>query len=380
MISPDVEPPSGEDPGADEGFLPIGPSRASTRTQRRAAARAAHRRRLRALVLLVALGAVALLVATNAVEVPLLSGNGVAVGKPVRVTIPPGASTREIGRTLEDAGVVDRAARFTDAAVERGVAAQLKPGEYLLTTGMDSDRLFETLTAGPEATADRITFPEGLTVRQIAERMVRGGRWSRREVDAALKSPALGSPYRPRGKPLEGLLFPSTYTLRPREKPVELLRGMLDQLEGVMSRQDLSGARRRNLTPYEILIVASMIEREARVDVDRPRIARVIYNRLARSMRLEIDATVQYALGGTRPRLTNRDLAVDSPHNTYRSAGLPPTPIAAPGEAAIRAALAPDDGPWLYYVLASKDGHHAFTDDADEFLRLKEKARAAGLL
>jgi len=379
-MAPDVGPSPGDDPGAGDELLPVVPSRAATRSQRRAAVRAVRRRRLRALVVLLALAAVAALFATNAVDVPLLSNRSIAAGKPVRVTIQPGASTRQIGRVLEDAGVVDRAARFTEAAVQRGVAAQLKPGEYLLATGMDADRLFEVLTAGPEATADRITFAEGLTVRQIAERMARGGRWTRREVDAALKDPALTSPYRPAGKPLEGLLFPSTYTLQARERPVELLREMLDQLEEVMGRQDLSGARKRRLTPYEVLIVASLIEREARVDGDRPKIARVIYNRMTRGMHLEIDAAVLYGLGATKGRLSSQDLASNSPYNTYRRAGLPPTPIAAPGEASIRAALAPANGPWLYYVLATKDGRHAFTADPQEFMRLKQKARAAGLL
>jgi UPF0755 protein len=152
---------------------------------------------------------------------------------------------------------------------------------------------------------------------------------------------------------------------------------MLDQMEVVLSRYQLSTAPQK-LTPYQLLIVASMIEREAKVDADRPRIAAVIYNRLAAGRRLEVDATVQYAVRHTR--LTARDLQSRSPYNTYLHTGLPPTPIAAPGEAAIRAALQPADGDWIYYVLASKDGAHKFTDNYQQFLRLKAEAKAKGLL
>jgi UPF0755 protein len=121
-----------------------------------------------------------------------------------------------------------------------------------------------------------------------------------------------------------------------------------------------------------------MIEREAKIPADRPKIAAVIYNRLAAGKRLEIDATVEYAVG--HGKLTATDLRRASPYNTYTHDGLPPTPIAAPGEAAIQAALKPADGDWIYYVLSDKDGSHAFTNSYQEFLRLKAQARAKGVL
>jgi UPF0755 protein len=136
----------------------------------------------------------------------------------------------------------------------------------------------------------------------------------------------------------------------------------------------------RHLSPYQILTIASMVEREAKVPEDRPKIARVIYNRLAKGQPLQIDATVQYALGDGKPRLSTEDLQVDSPYNTYLHTGLPPTPIASPGEASIEAAIRPADGPWLFYVLIDGDGHHAFTASATEFARLKDEARRKGLL
>jgi UPF0755 protein len=126
--------------------------------------------------------------------------------------------------------------------------------------------------------------------------------------------------------------------------------------------------------------VASLVEEEAKTDGDRPKIARVIYNRVAEDMKLEIDATVPYALGMHKTELTQSDLEVDSPYNTRRYKGLPPTPIAAPGRASLEAALNPEEGPWIFYVLADAEGNHFFTDDYDEFLQKKEEGQEAGLL
>jgi UPF0755 protein len=176
---------------------------------------------------------------------------------------------------------------------------------------------------------------------------------------------------------LEGLLFPDTYGIEPDDTAEGVVQDMLNQLEIVLSRYELSTAP-RGLSPYQLLIVASMIEREAKVAGDRPKIAAVIYNRLAAGKRLEIDATVEYAVG--HAKLTAKDLRSSSPYNTYTRAGLPPTPIAAPGEAAIQAALKPADGDWIYYVLATEEGEHAFTNSYEEFLDLKAKARAKGLI
>src|SRR5206468_1473655 len=124
------------------------------------------------------------------------------------------------------------------------------------------------------------------------------------------------------------------------------------------------------VSPYDAVIVASLIEREAKIDEDRGMIARVIYNRLEKNMKLGVDATVDYALGVHTPNLTNADLAIDSPYNTRKFPGLPPTPIAAPGRKALTAAVSPNPGPWLYYVLADADGRHAFATTDAEFEQL----------
>ncbi|HEV3399755.1 MAG TPA: endolytic transglycosylase MltG [Actinomycetes bacterium] len=298
-------------------------------------------------------------------------------GQEVTITVASGQGSVEIGRTLREAGVVDSVNRFRDVAEERGLDSLLKPGTYKLETGMSVDAVLDILARGP-STGVPLTNPEGFTVAQIAEKLAATDQFTKEEVDKALKSKDLIVPFRPKGvTSLEGLLFPDTYGIEEDDTAVAVLQDMLDQLEVVLSRHQLSTAP-QGLNPYQVLIVASIIEREAKVDVDRPKIAAVIYNRLAAGKRLEIDATVEYAVG--HAELTAADLRSSSPYNTYTSDGLPPTPIAAPGEAAIEAALQPADGDWIYYVLATKEGEHAFTNSYQEFLRLKKQAKAKGLL
>jgi UPF0755 protein len=298
-------------------------------------------------------------------------------GQQVAFTVRAGEGSVEIGRNLRDAGVVDSVNRFRDVAEERGLDGSLKPGTYKLVTGMSIDAVLDLLARGP-STGTPLTIPEGWTVAQIAARLADTRQFTRDEVDKALKSKDLIVPYRPEGETsLEGLLFPETYGIEDKDSAESVLQDMLSQLEIVMQRQDLSEIP-RGLNTYQLLIVASMIEREAKIPADRARIAAVIYNRLGIGKPLEIDATVEYAVGHSK--LTAKDLASPSPYNTYTHKGLPPTPIAAPGEAAIQAALKPADGDWIYYVLSGKDGSHAFTRSYQEFLKLKAEARQKGLL
>jgi len=348
--------------------------RASKRERRRD-----RRRRVRGIVVfLVLIG----LISGGAYEAFRLTGRRppkVQAGLPVNITIRPGEGSRQIGEALEEAGVIDSAGRFRAVASERGLDGVLKPGDYQLETGMDVDSVIDILVRGPNL-GTPFTVPEGFTVKQIVDRIAATKRFSRAALDKALVAPSLEVPFRPKGvKSLEGLLFPQTYRIDKDATPTSVIQQMLDQLGTVMSRFD-PATMPRHLSPYQILTVASIVEREAKVPEDRPKIARVIYNRLARGERLQIDATVQYALGTAKPRLSTKDLQVASPYNTYLHAGLPPTPIASPGEASIEAAIRPAAGPWLFYVLIDGDGHHAFTASQTEFARLKDEARRKGLL
>jgi UPF0755 protein len=141
--------------------------------------------------------------------------------------------------------------------------------------------------------------------------------------------------------------------------------------------QGVAGSRQ--ITPYQALIVASLVEAEAKVPEDRAKIARVIYNRMAQGMTLGIDATVLYAIGERTDSLTNSQLQTDSPYNTRLKAGLPPTPINSPGQASIEAALNPAEGDWLYYVLTDTEGHHYFTDSYSDFQRAVKDAQDRGV-
>ena len=180
---------------------------------------------------------------------------------------------------------------------------------------------------------------------------------------------------------LEGLVFPDTYFVAPGDDETKVLTRMVSAFDDLATELAVQDSQARvGVSPYDTIIVASLIEREAKVDEDRAMIARVIYNRLQRHMILGIDATVEYALGQHKQQLTNQDLSINSPYNTRKFPGLPPTPIAAPGRKALEAALVPSPGPWLYYVLADASGRHAFATNIAEFERLRREAHAKGLL
>jgi UPF0755 protein len=350
-----------------------------TRTERRVH----RRRRKRGMAIFVAFTLLTAVVLFGAFQ---LAGRNKAPeappGQPVSVTVLSGEGTREVADALERLGVVDSAGRFRRVAEQRGLDAALRPGTYQLTTGMSPEQVLDILVKGPNTRS--LTIPEGFSQRQIADKLAAVGHFDRAAVLRALHDPGLISPYRPRGKPLEGLLFPLTYRIDKDDTPTTVVQAMLDQLQLVLSKYDLAGTRPAGLrlSPYQLLIVASMIEGEAKVPSDRPKIAAVIYNRLKADIPLQVDPTVQYAWalrGRPKPRLSLADLRIGSPYNTYRVHGLPPTPINSPGEESIRAALQPANANWLYYVVISSDGHHAFTASYQQFLELKRKAKGLGV-
>ena len=199
---------------------------------------------------------------------------------------------------------------------------------------------------------------------------------------AIAQSGTIHSQFQPPGSTsLEGLVFPDTYFVEPGDNEAKILNKMVaafDQMASSVGVQD--AAAKAGVTPYDVITVASLVEEEAKVDDDRGMIARTIYNRLQKNMKLGIDATVEYAIGTHKPRLTASDLEVDSPYNTRKYAGLPPTPIAAAGQKSLEAALNPTPGPWLYYVLIDPSGKHAFATTDAEFEQLVRQARAKGLV
>ena len=183
-----------------------------------------------------------------------------------------------------------------------------------------------------------------------------------------------------KGTTLEGMLFPATYEVYPKKATAsKFVQDQLDAFDANFAKVDMSAARAANLTEYDVVIIASMIDREALVPAERPIVAAVIWNRLRKDMLLQIDATIQYALGKTKPVLTYDDLKIDSPYNTYKHAGLPPTPISNPGLAALEAAANPTDDKYLYYVARNDGtGRHYFSTTYEQFQVDEAKAQANG--
>lgn len=342
------------------------------------------RSRRRTLVTLVAVVLAIVLVAVPAYAVWQLffaDESGADPGVAVQVEIPAGASTGDIAGILSGAGVIDNAAMFRLRARFDGVDGELRSGIYDLTTGMAYEDVRDRLLAGPPIDYVTVTVPEGFTAEQIADRLQEQAGISREEFLTLAKgraadfAPAHAYLAEAYDGSLEGYLFPKTYRIVKGAPASEVIEMMLDQFDAEIAAVDTSFADSRGLTLNQVVTVASMIEREARLADERPLVSSVIYNRLAIGMKLEIDATIEYVIKKNRPRLLTSDLAVESPYNTYKYAGLPPGPIASPGLASLQAAAAPAQTEYIYYVLTGTDGSHTFCVTYEEFLVAKEKSR-----
>lgn len=297
-------------------------------------------------------------------------------------------------RLVEDAGV------FVWYVDQQG-GIDLTPGYYELLTNSHMGDVLAGLRTSPADAVQRITFPEGFTLQQMADRLAaEQPSLSAEQFLAATQTAVVPDAYgRPDGiTSAEGLLFPDTYQVSNADNEAQVVERMVGLMERVAINQEdlVTGAERLHRTPYEILIIASMIEKEAKLPEDRPKIARVIYNRLFIDMQLQIDATLYYENDRATPFSELRQL--DSPYNTYMYKGLPPTPIANPGRASIQAALNPAPNPppgdpicqglpdptqgclYLFYVLATEQGGHAFAATVEQHEANIAAARAAGVL
>ena len=295
-------------------------------------------------------------------------------GPKTELVIPSGSTARSIGTLLEEEGVIESALAFRVAAYLEGGAEDIQAGRYEIATGLSAnDALAALLEDGPIVEFVTVTFPEGSWLTDFARILEEDTHISGDEFLRLVTSAKIPSKYRPPDvETMEGLLFPSTYQIVESDDALSVARRLAEEFEKQADAVGLPRARSLGVTPYEAITIASMIEAEAQLDEERPMVARVIYNRIEEEMKLGIDATVQYAIGEHKEELTVSDLDVDSPYNTRKFAGLPPTPIGAPGAASLEAAVRPADGPWLYYVLNDCEGHHAFSASYDEFLANKD--------
>ncbi|MGH9275720.1 MAG: endolytic transglycosylase MltG [Acidimicrobiales bacterium] len=305
-------------------------------------------------------------------------------GEPRDIEIPEGSTSDEIGQLLADEGIITSDFVWSWYLRING-GGPFQAGVYELADDSAMGDVVDILTAGPRPAEERsFTMPEGLTVPEIIARLAdpeKGLGLDAATMQQLLDSGQVRSTVQPAGQTSnEGILFPETYRVAAGADELAVLQLMVAQLDATMAELDVSSAQERfNLTPYDVLIVASLIEEETKVDEERPKVAQVIYNRLRQGIALGIDATSRYEAEIAGRDREDVDFESDSPYNTRRHLGLPPTPIASPGRASIEAALNPADGPWIYYVLEDADGHHFFTDSNSEFLAAKDRCRENGL-
>lgn len=286
------------------------------------------------------------------------------------VDIPGGLGPRAIGRLLVRDGIVRDELTWRLAVWQSGRATALKAGEYRFTDPMTPAGVVDRLARG-DVYLRTVTFPEGLTIRQMSAVYESAGLGSASAFASAAREAGLVRDLDPLARDLEGYLFPDTYALPRRASAEDLVRMMVSRFEKALTGDVRAAAQARGLTVRQLVTLASLVEKEtARAD-ERPLVAGVYHNRLQRRMGLQCDPTVIYALelqGRYTGNLTRADLALASPYNTYRYAGLPPGPIAAPGEASLVAAAHPAAVPYLYFV-SRNDGSHAFASTLREHNR-----------
>ena len=314
------------------------------------------------------------------------SGWDVEPGIPIVVVIEPGSSARSIALVLEEAGVA-RADHVRGVIEELDAESRLRAGTYDFVTDMDPAEAVALLLEGPTIRGDNtLTIVEGWTVDRIVTELAAATGRTKAEFQVVLRDGLITSSYLPAdGRSVdpiarwEGLLYPATYELPADGDPVTILGTMADEAARRFDALEWSSVEDQGLTRYEAIIIGSLIEREAGVDDERDEIASVIYNRIAQGMRLQIDATVIYALGYNPGRVTADHLAIESPYNTYRVDGLPPTPIGAASIGSVGAVIRPADTPYLFYVLGGQDGSHLFAETYEEHQANIDRASENGV-
>ena len=285
---------------------------------------------------------------------PDYSGNGTGS---VVVQVKSGDPAPVIASTLAGKGVVKSVDAFTEAAKRDPKSVMIQAGFYQLHHKMSAQAALAVLEDPKNLMQSAVTFPEGWTVDQIVAELAHKTHFSAKAYRKVLRLPStIGLPSYAKGNP-EGYLYPATYMVPPNATPRSILTQMVDRYKQEAASLHLATkAQQLGYSAHDVVTVASLVQAEARFGKDFPKVARVIYNRLHDNMPLQFDSTVHYAVGkdgsvGT----SNADRASTSPYNTYKYPGLPPTPISAPGEKALQAALQPADGTWLYFVTTNPD-------------------------
>ena len=291
-----------------------------------------------------------------------------------RVTVPSGASMRLAADSLEAAGVIGSAKLFSVYAKVTGRDRNIKAGTYILDRGASWNAIVNALVAG-KGIVLTLTIPEGWDLKTIIPTISRVMKVPAAALDSASRNAALIRQLKVPVPTLEGYLFPETYLLPESSTALPIVRRLVAEFERRWKPEWNGQLEKLGMSRHQVITLASIIEKEARVATERPTISAVYHNRLKIGMMLQADPTVLYALGRHENRVLYRHLEVQSPYNTYRNVGLPPGPIASPGSASIEAALFPADVPFLYFV-AHPDGHHEFTSTVREHNEMVRRMRA----
>ncbi|MFC0863902.1 endolytic transglycosylase MltG [Sphaerimonospora cavernae] len=293
----------------------------------------------------------------------------------VIVEIVPGQSAGEIGETLRRAGVVASTQSFVQVVVARSKEGSLQPGRYRMRRGMAAASALDLLLAPTSRVMRTVTVPEGLRLSEVLATLSAKSDIPLKDFTKAVARPdGLRLPAYARGV-VEGFLFPATYEITPGTTAQGLLAAMVDRFRQAARDVRLERlAPRHNLTPLQAVTLASIVQAEGGRVSDYPKIAQVVYNRLRRGAKLEMDSTVNYALRRHTLKVSVQDTKVDSPYNTYARPGLPPAPIGNPGESALRAALQPAKGDWYWFVTTDpRRKITKFTDKETEFRKYREE-------
>jgi UPF0755 protein len=279
--------------------------------------------------------------------------------EPVTIVVPHGETAAQVGRRLAAAGVIRSPLIFSLLVRSEHNGDRVRAGQFRIEAHRSADEVLQQLVSGGEQMAVWVTFPEGFTARQMAQVLAAHGLGSEAAFDREFLSGrlTLGGV---RTHSLEGFLFPSTYLIPIAVTPAAVARQLTAQFRAELPTDAVQRARRLGLSVPQVVALASLIEREAKADDERALMAGVYYNRLRLGMPLQVDATIEYTFPAHKDVITLDDLARDSPYNTYKHLGLPPTPIANPGRPSLLAAFAPKRSGYLYYVYMG-NGHHAFS-------------------
>lgn len=287
------------------------------------------------------------------------------------IDVKPGAALRTTAIKLEKHGIIVSARWLEWLGRLTGRAGRIQPGEYRMSSAMSASKVLNAMVKG-EVYLRPVTFPEGITVRELIDKLVADGYGTKEEYEALLYNKALQAEFKVVADgvkvPFEGYLFPSTYLFARGTRPEVIVRAMLTQMDRMFTPERVAQMERLGWNRHQTLTMASIIEKETGVAHERARISAVFHNRLERRMRLQTDPTVIYSIPDYDGDIRFRDLRRDDPYNTYRHHGLPPGPIANPGEAAIQAALFPDGDQALYFV-SRGDGTHIFSDNINDHNR-----------